>query len=91
MTGLTADTAVQKVKSAVSTGGASTGEHGIGYPNGHLGHLSPEEEETLRGFKVFLEEKGAYKPGTPPSHDDQTLLYVFHAFAFKPWWETSRD
>ncbi|KAK4208159.1 SEC14 cytosolic factor [Rhypophila decipiens] len=77
MTGPTADTAaaVHPVKSASSAGG----EHGIGYPNGHLGHLNPEEEESLRKFKTYLEEQGAYKPRPPPSHDDQTLLRFLRA------------
>ncbi|KAK3318143.1 CRAL-TRIO domain-containing protein [Apodospora peruviana] len=79
MTGLSADNAAtagpaQKVRTSVSVGG-----HDIGYPNGHLGHLSHEEEEALRSFKVFLEEKGDYQSGTPPSHDDQTLLRFLRA------------
>lgn len=52
----------------------SVGGHDIGYPNGHLGHLSSDEENALRNFKTFLEEKGLYKSGPQPSHDDQTLL-----------------
>lgn len=55
-------------------------EHG--YPHGHLGHLNEEEENALRNFKLFIAEKGLYKPGPPPSHDDQTLLYVL--FPFRP-------
>lgn len=47
-----------------------------GYPRGHLGNLSENEEEALHRFQIFLEEKGAYRPGAPPSHDDATLLYV---------------
>ncbi|KAK0722653.1 CRAL-TRIO domain-containing protein, partial [Lasiosphaeria miniovina] len=50
----------------------------IGYPHGHLGFLSGEEEEALRSFKVFLEEKGYFK-SSPPSHDDQTLLRFLRA------------
>lgn len=50
-----------------------------GYPNGHLGHLTPEEEEAFKNFKLLCAEKGVYKPAdgeTPASHDDATLLYV---------------
>ena len=54
----------------------SVGGHDIGYPHGHLGYLSQDEENALQNFKVFLEEKGLYKSGDKPSHDDQTLLYV---------------
>ena len=53
-----------------------------GYPQGHLGHLSTEEEAALKNFKVLCAEKGYYKPGSetePESHDEATLLYVSHA------------
>lgn len=49
-------------------------EHG--YPQGHLGHLTASEEQALKDFKVFLQEKKAWTPGPPPSHDDPTLLYA---------------
>lgn len=52
----------------------SVGGHDIGYPHGHLGHLTAEEENALRNFKVYLEEQGLYRPSPEPSHDDQTLL-----------------
>lgn len=52
----------------------SAGVADVGYPNGHLGHLTEGEENQLKAFKVFLEDKGLYKSGPPPSHDDQTLL-----------------
>ena len=61
---------VHKVGSSATTAGV----HDAGYPHGHLGHLTDGEQESLAQFKAFLEEKGAYKPGSPPSHDDQTLL-----------------
>ncbi|KAH6855914.1 CRAL-TRIO domain-containing protein [Chaetomium sp. MPI-CAGE-AT-0009] len=51
----------------------------VGYPHGHLGHLTEGEENQLKAFKVFLEEKGLYKSGPPPSHDDQTLLRFLRA------------
>ncbi|KAK3939020.1 CRAL-TRIO domain-containing protein [Diplogelasinospora grovesii] len=73
MTGASTPTA-QKTKSVASVAG-----HEFGYPHGHLGHLSNEEEETLRSFKVFLEEHGIYKSGPTPSHDDQTLLRYLRA------------
>ncbi|KAL2196952.1 CRAL-TRIO domain-containing protein [Corynascus similis CBS 632.67] len=57
----------------------SVGGHDVGYPHGHLGHLTEEEENRLRLFKDFLEEKGLYKPGPPASHDDQTLLRFLRA------------
>lgn len=57
-----------------SAGTASVGGHEIGYPHGHLGHLSADEEDAFRNFKLFLQEKGLYEPGPPASHDDQTLM-----------------
>ena len=58
-----------------------------GYPQGHLGHLSPEEEAALRNFKVLCAEKGYYKPGngedTDATHEDATLLWVnFRVLSF---------
>jgi hypothetical protein len=51
-----------------------------GYPQGHLGHLSLDEEAAFKNFKILCEEKGYYKPGdgedTPATHEDATLLYV---------------
>lgn len=50
-----------------------------GYPNGHLGHLTTEEEAAFKNFKLLCTDKGEYKPAegeTPASHDDATLLYV---------------
>jgi len=50
-----------------------------GYPQGHLGHLNTDQEAAFKNFKLVLEEKGLYKPGTgeeePGTHDDATLLY----------------
>lgn len=48
-----------------------------GYPQGHLGHLTTEEEAAFKNFKVLCAEKGYYTPGESEndcSHDDQTLL-----------------
>lgn len=51
-----------------------------GYPQGHLGHLTAEEETAFLNFKTLCAEKGYYKPGASkdelPSHDDALLLYV---------------
>ena len=50
-----------------------------GFPQGHLGHLTGEEEEAFRNFKALCEEKGYYSPGEEGdygTHDDATLLYV---------------
>jgi hypothetical protein len=50
-----------------------------GYPQGHIGHLSPDQEAAFKNFKLVLEENGLYKPGTgeeePGTHDDATLLH----------------
>ena len=58
-----------------------------GFPWGHLGHLTPQEEETLNNFKALCQENGYYSPGNgdsePPSHDDATMLSVpFVLFAY---------
>lgn len=57
-----------------------------GYPQGHLGHLNADQEAAFKGFKLVLEEKGLYKPGTgeeePGTHDDATLLRFLRARRF---------
>ena len=53
---------------------SATSASDIGYPNGHLGHLSPHQEEAFQQFKQVLTERELYKPGPPPSHDDPLLL-----------------
>ncbi len=45
-----------------------------GFPRGHIGRLNDQEEEALKNFKLLVREKGLYRPGPPPSHDDPTLL-----------------
>ncbi|KAI6715066.1 phosphatidylinositol transporter [Diplocarpon mali] len=48
-----------------------------GFPQGHLGHLSDEEETAFKNFKILCQEKGYYKPASaevPETHDDATLL-----------------
>ncbi|KAJ1536874.1 cytosolic factor, phosphatidylinositol/phosphatidylcholine transfer protein, partial [Cladochytrium tenue] len=57
---------------------------------GRLGHLTPEEEATLRDFKVILTEARLYDPAT---HSDHLLLRFLRArkfqipLAFKMWQE----
>ena len=44
---------------------------------GHLGHLTPEEQEAFDDFKRISAEKGFYTPATADakaSHDDGTLV-----------------
>ncbi|KAF2964326.1 hypothetical protein GQX73_g9242 [Xylaria multiplex] len=62
----------------------SSGAVEVGYPTGHLGHLTEHETQALADFKVLLEEKGFYKPGPPPSHDDPTLLRTLRARKWVP-------
>lgn len=52
-----------------------------GYPHGHLGHLTPEEETAFASFKTSLAEQGLYRPGPPgpPSHEDAVLLRFLRA------------
>ncbi|KAL1842335.1 hypothetical protein VTJ49DRAFT_5503 [Mycothermus thermophilus] len=60
----------------------SVGGHDIGYPHGHLGHLTAEEEKSFQEFKAFLQEKGLYTPageGKTASCDDATLLRFLRA------------
>ncbi|POS69828.1 SEC14 cytosolic factor [Diaporthe helianthi] len=71
-----------KVKSNASRTSAKKDKAHLenGYPHGHLGHLTTDEEEALKGFKAYLSEKGLYKAGPPqPSHDDPTLLRFLRA------------
>ncbi|KAH6634703.1 CRAL-TRIO domain-containing protein [Chaetomium sp. MPI-SDFR-AT-0129] len=72
---------------------AEAAEIANGYPNGHLGHLTEEEDTQLKAFRVFLEENGLYKPGPPASHDDQTLLRFLRArkWVVKDAYEQFRD
>ncbi|KAM0261516.1 hypothetical protein ACHAQJ_002199 [Trichoderma viride] len=62
----------------VLSSGSTITQAGI-FPNGHLGHLSASQEEALERFKVVLAEKGLWRAGPPPSHDDQTLLRYLRA------------
>lgn len=67
--GLAPASRVKSSASAVSTSA-------FNYPAGHLGHLSTQQNEALQKFKTVLIERGLLNTGPPPSHDDQTLLYV---------------
>lgn len=60
------------VRTSASTATATAGDHS--YPNGHLGHLTAQQEDAFARFKAVVEEKGLYKPGPPASHDDPLLL-----------------
>lgn len=69
----------------------TAGAVGEGYPKGHLGHLTPEEEKAFQDFKAFVQEKGLYRPGPPPSHADSTLLCVALAVDPAPDFRRSRS
>ncbi|RDW69740.1 hypothetical protein BP6252_08760 [Coleophoma cylindrospora] len=56
-----------------------------GFPQGHLGHLTEEEEAAFKSFKALCAEKGYYTPATEEhleSHDDATLLRFLRARRF---------
>ncbi|TVY55851.1 SEC14 cytosolic factor [Lachnellula suecica] len=56
-----------------------------GYPQGHLGHLTTEEDTAFKSFKTLCAEKGYYKPGSAEgvaSHDDALLLRYLRARRF---------
>lgn len=38
-------------RSSTTHSGAVKGDVDFGYPSGHLGHLTPDEETTLKAFK----------------------------------------
>jgi hypothetical protein len=51
----------------------------FGFPQGHLGHLTQQQEEAFKNFKLYCAEKGYYTPADgdkEASHDDPLLLYV---------------
>ena len=53
----------------------ATGE--FGYPTGHLGYLTEQQQQALVAFKAICEKKGLFKPPNDinkASHDDTTLL-----------------
>ncbi|KAJ6786323.1 hypothetical protein PWT90_10364 [Aphanocladium album] len=64
---------VSRVKSTASTASA------FNYPHGHLNSLSDQQDEALQKFKAVLEERGVWKRGPPPSHNEQTLLRYLRA------------
>lgn len=61
---------VHRVQSAVEV---------YGFPRGHLGHMTADEENAMLGFKALLVEKG-YKLQSQTdeygARDDAALLYV---------------
>ena len=64
----------QRIRTTES-GIIATGEYG--FPVGHLGHLTEQQEEALVTFKELLASKGLYQPasaGARPSHEDCLLL-----------------
>jgi hypothetical protein len=75
---MTADFEGSAPAGRVLSSGSATNQAGI-FPNGHLGHLTAPQEEALERFKAILAEKGLWRAGPPPSHDDQTLLRYLRA------------
>ncbi|ROW02178.1 hypothetical protein VSDG_02320 [Cytospora chrysosperma] len=77
----TAGTATRTISRAShgSHGTQSRGALEYGYPCGHLGHLTTDEEDAFQKFKALIQERGLYKPGPPASHDDPTLLRYLRA------------
>jgi hypothetical protein len=54
----------------------------FGYPQGHLGHLSPDQENAFTNFKLLCAEHGYYTAAEgdkEASHDDATLLYGLYS------------
>lgn len=57
------------------------------FPNGHLGHLSEEQNDALENFRQMITAEELYVPATdnkPPSHDDALLLRFLRARRFVP-------
>lgn len=55
---------------------------GHGYPHGHLGHLTADEEAAFTALKALLASEGLYtaaRDGAPPSHHDTVLLRFLRA------------
>lgn len=69
-----------RVTSATSV----TSIYDLGYPRGHLGHLTEFEQEALDSFKKLLEERKYWTSGPPASHDDPTLLRYLRARRWVP-------
>ena len=69
----------------VSSEGTKVDE--IGYPNGHLGYLTQEQENALAEFRKILAAEGLYTAGTNgsrPSHADSVLLKFLRARRYIP-------
>ena len=59
----------------------------FGFPNGHLGYLTPEQDNALEEFKKMITAEGLYTPGKDdklPSHSDALLLRFVRARRFVP-------
>ncbi len=49
----------------------------FGFPIGHLGHLTEQQQLALAGFKELCAKEKIYRPRAgddPASHDDATML-----------------
>lgn len=68
-----------KTSSRASKRSLAALDPGVGYPHGHLGHLTAAEEAALLQFKTHLASSGLYAPGPPPSHEDAALLRFLRA------------
>ncbi|WVR04897.1 hypothetical protein IAU60_001909 [Kwoniella sp. DSM 27419] len=62
---------------------APTGSTTYQYPAGQLGHLTADQQAAFDEFKRVSGERGVYKEGSPPSHDDATLLRYLRARRFQ--------
>lgn len=74
----------QRVRTGQSIS-AKTGE--FGYPQGHLGHLTDEQQTALVQFKELIQENKLWTPaeaGELASHDDVTLLYARYLPTVEP-------
>lgn len=57
-------------------GATATHEPSPQYPQGHVGHLTPAQDEALEQFRGLVEEQGLLKKGPSATQDDAALLYV---------------
>lgn len=58
-----------------------------GYPNGHLYHLTPDQDKALEEFKDISQKAGYYHAAThdtKASHGEETLLRFLRARNFVP-------
>ena len=73
---------------------------GTEWLQGHLHHLTEEQEGKLVEFKKLCEEKGYYTPASgaegaedekKASHGDETMLYVLLSVVVLDKWECGRE